>query len=276
MGATKTLWSDATRSHHFLIPDSDELPSGDFELRTVTGRQKHVDADIIAAYEITHDEAKAWLKGQFGQVVETAKESILDSIRSKMAQEPDLDAWFGKRSETFTSKPESISASKPEAKTDSPALSLFAELSGESFEQLQTDPQSVGRAIQTLFAQLGTMFTDATARDEARIAAARERTKNLRSIMQQHGLNVGEAMENFPDKLREAYRSAEREMDSDEVADRLESLADGLEEAAADAAKWLRGQAKDLRQQQNNEQVSEKAENQRENSASGTGEQGRR
>lgn len=249
---SRTLWSDITRTRHFLIPDGDELSAGDFELRTVTGRQKRVGAETVARYEITHEDAKAWLKDQFGQVVESAKESILDSIRSKMAQEPDLDAWFGQRTHKSTSKPETT--------TDLPALSLFAELSGESAEQLQSNPRSLARAIQTLMSQLGTMFSDATAVDETRVDAARERFKNLRHILQQHGLNVNDAMTKFPDKLREAYQSAERDMGTDEMAERLEALAQALEDAATQAAQWLRGQAQEIRQSQSDEQVSEKTD----------------
>ena len=261
MNTTMTLWSDATtRTRHFLIPDGADLPTGDFELRTVKGRQKRVNAEIVVIYEVTHEEAKAWLKDQFGQVIDSAKESLMESIRSKMAQEPDLDAWFGERTETTTSKPgtrvntkaEAKTEAKTKANTESPALSLFTALSGESAEQLQSDPQSVARAIQSLLSQLGAIFSDAIAADDARVDAARERFTNLRHTLQQHGLNVDDALDTFPYKIRETFRSAEQDIGTEEIAERLEALAEGLEEAAAKVAEWLRGQAKDIRQREAN------------------------
>lgn len=243
MDTTKSIWSNATRDRHFLIPDSEELPSGEFNLLTVTGRQQQVDPEALAPYAISQEEAKAWLKDQFGQVVESAKQAVMDSIRSKMASEPDLDAWFGKPS----AEPSPSTLKEP---TDSPALSLLAALSDESLERLQSDPQMVSRAVRSLFTQLGTIFSDATASDDARIETARVRIMTLGSILQQHGLNIGESLDSLPDNLREAYRSAGHDMDSEQTAERLDALADSLQQAATTSADWLRGLAQELRQRQ--------------------------
>ena len=76
MYMTNTLWSDVTRARHFLIPDSVKAPSGDFVLRTVVGRQMEVDEKAVLQYEVSREEAEAWLKAQFGQLLDGAKESV--------------------------------------------------------------------------------------------------------------------------------------------------------------------------------------------------------
>lgn len=278
---SKKLWSNTSRTRHFLIPDEVELPAGTFELRTLTGRNKHIDQASIVQYEVTHEQAQTWLKDQFAQVIDTAKESILDSMREKMAQKPDLDAWFNRprgtpppqpSTERSTERPKQQDKSKAKPKEASPALSLFAKLSGISPEQLNADPESFERALQSLLGQAGDFFSDATAEDETRLKTAREHIQTFRSTLQQHGLNVSEGMDRLPDKLREAYRSAEQDMGAGELAQHLESLADGLQKAADQAAGWLRKQAKELRNNDENTQTSAASANQEQTTTSGSSE----
>ena len=48
-----TLWSDTARTRFFLIPDDEQLPPGDFDLRTITGGHLKVDAAALAEFEIS-------------------------------------------------------------------------------------------------------------------------------------------------------------------------------------------------------------------------------
>jgi hypothetical protein len=242
MQHNKRLWSNRTRDRHFLVPDSIQLPSGDFFLRTVTGQQQQVDPDALAPYEIAQEEAKEWLKDQFGQMVQSAKDSIMDSIRRKMASEPDLDAWFGAHPENTAP-----SASKPS--NSSPALSLLAALSEESLEQLQSDPSAVGRAVHSLFTQIGRLFSAATSTDEAQLETARKQIRSLGATLQQHGWGVGESLDDLPDKLRSAYLTAWQQKNSEQTAEQLDALADSLQQAAGTTAKWLRGLSQEIRKQ---------------------------
>jgi hypothetical protein len=65
---SKTLWSNHDRTRFFLIPDDRELPGGDFELKTITGRQQHTLENAVVEFEISRDEAKQWLKGALSGV----------------------------------------------------------------------------------------------------------------------------------------------------------------------------------------------------------------
>lgn len=80
-----TLWSDLQRRRFFVIPDAETLPPGDFALHTLTGRSLRVDPAAAVRFEVTEDEAKAWLKGEFGTLLDTARGAIdrfIEKLRS--------------------------------------------------------------------------------------------------------------------------------------------------------------------------------------------------
>lgn len=240
MAKTKTLWSDLPRTRHFLIPDGQELPPGDFVLHTVTGRQQQVEAEAMAPFEVTQEEAKAWLKGQFGQIIDKAKGAVLEALRQGQARPADFDVQ--PEEESTSGKP------SPVPPSSSPGLTLLSALSGEPMETLRTDPKSVSRAIRGVLAELGGIFDDATAPEEARVEVARGRVRSLRMTLLQHGLPVSDKLEDLPDRIREAFRSAERREDLQNISAGLEALAEGLEQAGVMAAERLRTLAQRLRE----------------------------
>jgi hypothetical protein len=71
-----TLWSDTARSHFFLIPDEHPLPAGNFVLRTLTGREQRVDEAALTHYEIGEEQAKEWVKGEFGKILNNARGAV--------------------------------------------------------------------------------------------------------------------------------------------------------------------------------------------------------
>ena len=75
---SQTLWSDVERSRFFLIPSDRQLPPGDFPLRTITGRQMEVEPQSLTPFEVTREEATAWLKSQLGNVIEEAKGKLIN------------------------------------------------------------------------------------------------------------------------------------------------------------------------------------------------------
>ena len=84
-----TLWSTPDHVRHFLLSDDADLPTGDFVLRTVVGRQKEVSEDAVLSYEVSEEEAKAWLKEQLGEVLGEAKTRLVDfaqKLREKTAE----------------------------------------------------------------------------------------------------------------------------------------------------------------------------------------------
>lgn len=90
-GLSKTLWYDQNRNRLFLIPDEEQLPSGDFILRTVTGRELRVEPESAAAFEIGEEEAKDWVKAEFGELLDGVRAGI-DSFVERLKKGPDGDA----------------------------------------------------------------------------------------------------------------------------------------------------------------------------------------
>lgn len=83
------IWSTADRERHFLIPNEADVPEGEFVLCTVVGRQKEVSEDAVLSYEVSEEEAKAWLKDQLGEVLGEAKNRLVDfaqKLREKTAE----------------------------------------------------------------------------------------------------------------------------------------------------------------------------------------------
>ena len=232
----RSLWSDLTKTRHFLIPDSENLASGDFALRTVTGRQQEVDPDALAPYEVSQEEAKEWLKGQFGQVMEQAKGALLEALRP--LQEPRYRPPRRRQPRA----PSGAGSAQP-----SPVLTLFAALSGEPVERLKSDPEAVTRGLRHVVDELGAIVEDAAARDEARLETAKERVRGLRAMLNLHGIPVSDKVDALPDRLRQLQRAAEAPEQRAASAAALEALAQGLEEMAGKAAERLRRLAEESR-----------------------------
>jgi hypothetical protein len=81
--APLTLWSDVHRTRFFLIPDDQQLPSGDFVIHTITGRKLSLDAAGLTSFEITEIEARKWLESQLGNMLDGARgafERLVDRL----------------------------------------------------------------------------------------------------------------------------------------------------------------------------------------------------
>jgi hypothetical protein len=80
-----TLWSNTSRTRFFLISDEQPLPLGDLVLRTITGGEQRVDPTAVAAFEVTEEQAKEWVKGEFGKILDNARGAVnrfLERLRS--------------------------------------------------------------------------------------------------------------------------------------------------------------------------------------------------
>jgi hypothetical protein len=71
-----TLWANTARRRFFLVPDEHPLPLGEFVLRTFTGREQRVDEAALAPYEVSEEQAKEWVKGEFGKTLDGARGAV--------------------------------------------------------------------------------------------------------------------------------------------------------------------------------------------------------
>jgi hypothetical protein len=90
------LWSNPERGTFFLVPNDCELAAGSFILRTITGREQRVEKMSLAPFEVTEEQAKEWVKGEFGQILDNARGVVnrfLEGLRSGPGK-PDRIADF--------------------------------------------------------------------------------------------------------------------------------------------------------------------------------------
>lgn len=83
----QTLWTDPARTRYFRIPDAERLPAGEFTLSTLTGRVMRVEGASAAAFEITEAEAKEWVKGEFGKLLDGARAGV-DRFTERLRRGP--------------------------------------------------------------------------------------------------------------------------------------------------------------------------------------------
>jgi hypothetical protein len=66
----KTVWRCEEGTRYFLIPDDAVLPTGEFAIRTVTGKRRNTKQESLLVFEISEEQAVAWLKQQFGNFLD--------------------------------------------------------------------------------------------------------------------------------------------------------------------------------------------------------------
>lgn len=76
----RSLWTTPDRARHFLVPEAADLPGGALALRTASGRERAVDPEAAAPYEVTEAEAKAWLEGQLKGLLGEARSGVLGFV----------------------------------------------------------------------------------------------------------------------------------------------------------------------------------------------------
>jgi hypothetical protein len=77
-----TVWTNRERSRFFLVPDGEQLPLGKLVLRTLTGRELKVDPSSVAEFEVSEAEAKEWLKGEFGKMLDGTRGAADTLVRN--------------------------------------------------------------------------------------------------------------------------------------------------------------------------------------------------
>ena len=86
-----TLWTNPARTRYVLIPDGMELPAGSFALCTITGGKREADEASLSNYEVSEEQAKLWLKSEFGKILESTREAAEQLVANLRARTAALD-----------------------------------------------------------------------------------------------------------------------------------------------------------------------------------------
>ena len=172
-----TLWSNSSRTRHFLIPDDVSITSGDFEIRTVFGESKSVDADQLTLLEVDREQAKQWVKDQLGGVFDELKEGLASRFEESEQRDGDSSA--------------------------SPGLDLLSELSGKATDAMRNDPAELIGGLTNALDDFKTVLQRSQTGSDEDLAEARASMQRLRETFNRHGIKVSDRADNLPDKLAE-------------------------------------------------------------------------
>lgn len=197
------LWSNPVRASHYIVPLDRRLKSGEFEVRTVFGESQYVNEDQINTFEVTREEAKAWIKDELNGVVGEMKAAFANKISAAFERPSE----FGERQ----------TQDRTTAQTgDLPGLDLLAALSGSPKKKMREDPVELLSGVTQALEDFGAILNKSQSGSEVDLAEAKARMKRLRETFNRHGINVSDRADSLPDKLREiGLRRADRASDVD-------------------------------------------------------------
>lgn len=208
------LWMDSAKSRYFLIPDDQDLVTGDFILCSLKGDKKNVDSPALASFEITESEAKAYLQTEMNQALEEAKNSFSNFM-----------AFSTQTSQAAPSNP------TPSSDDTQSTQNLVSTLLGVTPEELQNNPEAAQTAFLSLYTGLKEFVGASTSKNPAEVEAARSRLHSLRETLSTQGMNISEEIEELPKKLQEVLSSSNIEGYLKEIVAKLRDLADQINQS---------------------------------------------
>jgi len=210
----RSLWNNSTRSRYFLIPDDQDLVTGDFILCNLNGDKKNVDSAALAPLEITESEAKAYLQAEMNQALEEAKNSFSNFM-----------AFSTQTSQAAPSNP------TPSFDQTQSTQNLISKLIGVTPEELQNNPEAVQTAFLNAYTEFKELLGASTSKNPAEVEAAQSRLHSLRETLSTQGINISEEIEELPKKLQEVLSSSDIEGYLKEIVAKLRDLADQINQS---------------------------------------------
>lgn len=232
---SKTVWSSSERSRYFLIPDECDLRAGKFQIRTTTGCQQTVHESALIEYEISREEAKAWLKQQFAQILDSAKTGILDGIKR----------WRSPQSPVV----QNPQKSEPASSRPIVALSELDDLLNQSTEQIRAKSTTSFKHLWAIANALNGLFEGAISPQPEGLERAQAQAQLLKDSLGALGIQTEIQLENFPERLHNLYFAEGQSQTFQESADELDAIADQVERTSALAIHSIRAMAKQQREQ---------------------------
>jgi hypothetical protein len=214
-----SLWIDTTQTRYFLIPDRQKLPNGDFILHNLDGKERNVNPTSLTSFEITEEEANTYLQTEIEQVMEQAKNALSNLITSSVEQ--------GKADLTSTRS------------SDEFLSNLMAALMDVTPEEVQNNPATAQAGLQNLLRQFKAIILGSLSENPAQLEAVRDRMRSLQVTLKSHSIELGEALEKFPDRLHELQRFSKQTPDLQQTTAKLRELADKIDPSSADKGRSL-------------------------------------
>ncbi|MDP2308026.1 MAG: hypothetical protein Q8P18_18520 [Pseudomonadota bacterium] len=192
---THTLYATEDRKRFFYVPDDASLPSGDFVVRSLTGKKLTVDPVALDVFEVPEAEAMKLAQDVllgFADKVRTAAMGVAKAL----TQPPKLH-------------PEAVKAREERVAAN---LKLGR-------EQLRDDPAALGAALKATFTGILQAAQETVHEPEV----AKERMKDVAEALRQEGLipEGTDGVEGLPERLRELLASEDTVAKLDEISQDL-------------------------------------------------------
>jgi hypothetical protein len=161
----RTLWTDDEAHRFYLVPDDVALGTGPLRLRAGV-RHESADPAAVAPYEVSREEARAFLDGSLGAFVAGTRDSVIAKLGLTpfpKLHEPDAGEGPG------------------------PGMRLFADLAGEPPERIAGDPQAALDAFARMMRAAGEKLSAALRTPEGK-QELREGLAGLGDTLRRHGI----------------------------------------------------------------------------------------
>ncbi len=200
-----SLWIDITQTHYFLIPYTQELPGGNFPIYNLDGEQKDVAIAAIASFEITQEQAKAHLETEINQAIEQAKNTLFHTITLSIGQSPETV-----RPTTNISE-------------------LIAVILGVSIDELADKPELAKVGLENIITAFKNVIKASLSQDQNQLDLVRQQMRSWQTILENHGIDLGQLLEQFPDQLHSLHLSTESSASIHQMTSKLRKLADQID-----------------------------------------------
>jgi hypothetical protein len=182
MAAERTLWRDEAGGRFYLVPSGVTPARGTLLLRSGATRAQSVRAAAVARYEVSRDEARAFLDARLGVSAAEGKRKVEDALAGLGIPVPGAD------SAAHPSATPAADTSAADAPAEpGPGVRLFAALTGEAAETVGADREAFARGLGTLLDGAADLLRRASEGPQGE-AEARERLRAFGETLRAHGI----------------------------------------------------------------------------------------
>ena len=172
MSDGEALWRTIDCSRNFLIPASVSPPLGNLTIRSLTGDELSADESWLRRFEVSEQEAREWAKRELGDALGELKGEI--------------DAGLADA-----------------------RVALEAARLAPVAEDTDITPDAVP-ALMALVRKLPRAILDSLSASDDQVVQAKEELAKIQQRLRAAGIDVGEKLEQFPDRLASLRADAER------------------------------------------------------------------